>query len=307
MSLAERLMDRHVAKARGDVAEARALDAIMDARIQLAPVDPVQLVPDTLVVSKDSVVRGGQLSGGPFDGSRAVVKEGGGEKSFIVLRGELADPELQIAIGFDDVRKAVAETGGALATEPIAVIPASSEDVLALVGLDPQGTARAVKVFCSALAKARAQRDYEPQLIKPGTAHTCKTLTGLEKVEPDEAGDLRLITGVVLEPEVADAQDDIYSEDEIRKTAHLWMIDFQNLGLQHKATVNHQVSPVESWIAPQDLKIEGEKVTKGTWLLTVKVFDDDMWDSIKKGELTGFSIEGWARKTPVQSDGVNSS
>ena len=34
--------------------------------------------------------------------------------------------------------------------------------------------------------------------------------------------------------------------------------------------------------------------------MTVKVFDDAIWAGIKRGELTGFSIGGFAKRVPLQ-------
>lgn len=122
---------------------------------------------------------------------------------------------------------------------------------------------------------------------------------GLAALNPDAQGDLRLVTGIVLEPDVVDSQGDTYSADEIRKTAHLWMLEFQNIGLQHAKMVNDAASPVESWIAPVDTEIGGQAVKAGTWLLTVKVFDDSLWSAVKAGKLTGFSIGGFANREEI--------
>ncbi len=161
-----------------------------------------------------------------------------------------------------------------------------------------------LQAFCQFYEKAREQADYTPKIIEPGKAHFCKAISGMEKVEADENGDLRLVTGIVLEPDISDSQGDTYTDEEIRKTAHLWLLDFQNMGLQHKSIVNEQVRPVESWLAPVDFDLvqsDGTTLTikAGTWMLTVKVFDDDLWGLVKKGELTGFSIAGFARRIPL--------
>ena len=47
--------------------------------------------------------------------------------------------------------------------------------------------------------------------------------------------------GIVLEPEVVDAQDDIYSAAEIREAAHRFMEEYRNIGLVHRGLVNGQV------------------------------------------------------------------
>lgn len=126
---------------------------------------------------------------------------------------------------------------------------------------------------------------------------------GLSKLDPDEAGDLRLATGIVLEPDVVDAQGDTYSVDEIRKTAHLYMLDYQNVSFQHREYVNDKVKVVESWLVPEEgVEFDGTRVRGGTWVMTVKVFDDEIWRGIKRGDITGFSIEGFAKRTPVRDE-----
>lgn len=154
-------------------------------------------------------------------------------------------------------------------------------------------------MLADAVSKMIAGKDEQTTyVLDPTKKRFCKAVS---KVDPDENGDLRLVTGIVLEPDVVDSQGDTYSADEIRKTAHLWMMDFQNIDLQHKALINHGASPVESWIVPEGGAQVGNAVVKaGTWMLTVKVMDDELWGAIKKGEYTGFSIAGFARRIPIE-------
>jgi len=122
------------------------------------------------------------------------------------------------------------------------------------------------------------------------------TTTALVKgIDPN---DERFVLGVVLEPEVVDAQGDIYSAEEIRKAAHLFMEDFQGLGLQHRDRVNGDVKILESYLAPEDIVVGETALKKGTWVFGVRVLSDELWQMVKDGELTGFSIGGSARKIP---------
>lgn len=41
-----------------------------------------------------------------------------------------------------------------------------------------------------------------------------------------------------------------------------------------------------------DFKIGGEEIRKGTWLMTVEISDVDIWEKIKKSEISGFSMGG---------------
>lgn len=106
----------------------------------------------------------------------------------------------------------------------------------------------------------------------------------------------RYVLGVVLEPETVDAQDDIYSASEVRDAAHRFMERYQNIGLMHRGVVNGRVKILESYLAPMSFALDGAQVRKGTWLLAVRVLDDDLWAQIKTGELTGLSIGGSARR-----------
>ena len=108
----------------------------------------------------------------------------------------------------------------------------------------------------------------------------------------------RLVYGIVLEPETVDAQDDVYSEEEVRTAAHVFMEEFRNTGLMHRALVNDHVKILESYLAPVAMTVSGVQVRKGTWLMAMRVKNDKMWDAVKTGELTGFSIGGHARREP---------
>lgn len=109
----------------------------------------------------------------------------------------------------------------------------------------------------------------------------------------------RYVLGVVLSPETEDSQGDVYSAAEVRKAAHGFMEHAGVLGKQHREVVDRdKLRVLESYIAPADFEQDGEKVLKGTWLLGIRVVDDSLWNGIKKGEFTGFSIGGHAYRRP---------
>lgn len=113
----------------------------------------------------------------------------------------------------------------------------------------------------------------------------------------DTAVEKQLVTGVVLAPEVVDAQGDIYDEDVIEEAAHKFLAKYNagcKMGHLHK-NFNSLIDLVESYIVPADFTLENRVITKGTWMMTVKVKDPTMWDKVKNGELTGFSIGGIAK------------
>lgn len=103
----------------------------------------------------------------------------------------------------------------------------------------------------------------------------------------------RFVYGIVLQPDIVDAQGDIISKEEIAKTAHQFMENCQKIGVQHNVIVP-QIKIWESYLAPQDITIAGQSVIKGSWVLGVHILDDEVWGQVKKNELTGFSIKGFA-------------
>lgn len=109
-----------------------------------------------------------------------------------------------------------------------------------------------------------------------------------------EGVEQRYVLGIVLEPETVDGQGDIYSADEVATSAHKWMADYRNAGYMHEKNINGKVAIIESYLAPVDFAVGDQQVKKGTWLMAEHVVDDALWDQVKTGALTGFSIGGSA-------------
>lgn len=120
----------------------------------------------------------------------------------------------------------------------------------------------------------------------------------IQKATNDEE---QTITGVVLQPDVVDLQDDVVTAGEIREAAHKFMLKSQRMYLQHQDRAP-MVRIVENWLAHEDTQIAGQAVKAGSWLMVVKVFDDDLWARVKKGEFTGLSIRGKAIREAAQED-----
>jgi hypothetical protein len=112
----------------------------------------------------------------------------------------------------------------------------------------------------------------------------------------------RYVLGIVLEPEVADAQDDIYSAEEIKHACHKYMAKWRNRGFMHRVPINDEVDLVENiFVHPEmELKVSGKKVKTGTWLAGFHIHGDKYWDKTKREEITGLSIGGTAEKEPIR-------
>lgn len=89
-----------------------------------------------------------------------------------------------------------------------------------------------------------------------------------------------------------------FSKATVRKASELFFIR----GNQNNSTLEHQMpltglTAVESWIVEDEkdkTRFYDLDVPIGTWMLSMKVHNDDVWnDYVKSGKVKGFSIEGY--------------
>lgn len=110
------------------------------------------------------------------------------------------------------------------------------------------------------------------------------------------------VTGIVYEPMTEDTDGEFMTAEEIRKAAYYYVKNFENVDIQHSFEPEKNVSVVESWIAKADFSLGGQDVKEGTWLMTVEVNDDDLWEKIQKEEITGFSMGGICMSSEEETD-----
>lgn len=111
-----------------------------------------------------------------------------------------------------------------------------------------------------------------------------------------KGSDQQIVYGVVCEPNVIDLQGDRLSKSEIRAACHKFMQTSQRIGKEHSGVA--KASIIESYIAPTDFKCNGQVVKSGSWVMAVKIHDPALWQAVKKGDITGFSIAGTGTRTP---------
>lgn len=121
----------------------------------------------------------------------------------------------------------------------------------------------------------------------------------VKKQIPIVKTDEHIVCGVVYEPDTEDSQGDMASEEEIRKACYDFMQKVQVFKVEHEGTAV-DVDILENYIAPSDVVIANQLVKKGSWVMVARVNDEDVWQAIKKGEITGLSMAGFA--TAQKSD-----
>jgi hypothetical protein len=90
-----------------------------------------------------------------------------------------------------------------------------------------------------------------------------------------------------------------FSDDTVRKASELFLMNSNqnNTTLEHDKKLK-DLSVVESWIV-EDIEMDKSKkyglnVPIGTWMVSMKVNNEQIWnDFVKTGKVKGFSIEGY--------------
>jgi hypothetical protein len=117
--------------------------------------------------------------------------------------------------------------------------------------------------------------------------------------------DKRILMGAALIPNKQiyrkNGKDEFYvffSEATVKQASELFLKN----GNQSNATLEHKAkfkgaTVVESWIIDNpDMdksKQYGFSLPKGTWMISMKIEDENVWKQVKDGKYKGFSIEGY--------------
>ncbi len=186
-------------------------------------------------------------------------------------------------------------------TENYVRIPVNSCDITATIDISEKDGIKALycgnekQIATYLFDKDKWDMDKAKDWVKE---HSGKKSTETKKVEKSYIIPIKkvneekhLIYGIVLEPDTEDAQGDAETIDEIEKAAHKFLKDSRIIFKEHEAR-QESCYVVESYIAPVDF----EGVKKGSWVMVTYCGDDDVWKQVKEGELTGYSIRGYANR-----------
>lgn len=139
-------------------------------------------------------------------------------------------------------------------------------------------------------------------IIKAAGKNAIQKQVQIAKVDDTQ----HIVIGVVYQPDVEDVHGDMMDAVEIEKAAHLFMENQHtyNIDKQHDLDADKGYV-VESYIAPCDMEIGDQVIAKGSWVAGVKVTDDNAWEEIQKGDITGFSMFGVGKREEVEEEVVS--
>jgi hypothetical protein len=120
-----------------------------------------------------------------------------------------------------------------------------------------------------------------------------------------EEGERKMVYGAVMLPEQLIYRVDAvgreyyckYSKETINKIAQ----EYLKRNMHHNSNLEHEIpvagcTVVESWITEGQYDKSqnfGFNFPEGTWCIGMKIDNDEVWASIKQGDVKGFSLEGF--------------
>lgn len=110
----------------------------------------------------------------------------------------------------------------------------------------------------------------------------------------DKEGLQRIVYAEVLIPDVPNVFGDFHTKEMVRDFAYGFMSEGFGLDVNHDNVVRADLSVVESFIARKD----DPDFIEGSWVVGVYVGDDEVWQMVRNGDITGFSWEGYVLMVP---------
>ena len=113
--------------------------------------------------------------------------------------------------------------------------------------------------------------------------------------------ELKQATFIAMLPDSVDLHGDFTSAEEVRKAMESFNKSEKRANLFH-VQMSNSFEVLESYLAPVDFMLNEEFVAKGTWLMTLQVKDNAVWDLIKSGEINGISIGAKANVETIEEE-----
>lgn len=195
------------------------------------------------------------------------------------------DPEVAVykrSFSAADRRKA-ADAGHALKDGSYPIENSGDLDNAATLARSGHGDAEGAK---SLIARRAKELGVSNPLAETKKAEGLEIEIDLWKAEKEGK-----VYGVVLEPDLEDSEGDTVSPADIEKACHEYMIESRKADVQHNG-VEAGAHLIENYIAPVDMELAGEQITKGSWVQAWQVTDPVLKAEVDEGKLTGFSIGG---------------
>jgi hypothetical protein len=124
----------------------------------------------------------------------------------------------------------------------------------------------------------------------PDTTPLFEKTVQIKKYDEDQ----RIVFCIVYSPDEVDTQGDIATAEVIKEAAY----NFMRCARTNNVDKQHDFIPDEGFVAESWIVKENDSIfpdePAGSWAVGIKVENDETWQSVKNGEITGLSLAGLA-------------
>lgn len=147
-------------------------------------------------------------------------------------------------------------------------------------------------------------------------------MVGVVETKVWKSAEDRIVAAAVLVPGRTDLHDEIYDEETVRAAAYYFMENYlqdadHGIDVMHDGeVVPDAIRVIQSFVLDEEKEFAVEVPAldndhpvknqtsivfpKGTWIMYARVISDTLWEKVKNGEFTGWSIAGLARVTELR-------
>ncbi len=111
-------------------------------------------------------------------------------------------------------------------------------------------------------------------------------------------GKNHILQCAVLIPMVVDLQGDWMTKEDIAESAYDFLSQYNkatHLKQQHQGNpISEKAEVVESFLVPDGntITLGSQTYPEGTWIMSIRILDDELWANVESGAITGLSVGG---------------
>lgn len=110
----------------------------------------------------------------------------------------------------------------------------------------------------------------------------------------------RIVYGIVYAPDDVDAHGDMMTAEEIEKMAYRFMKARRTTNVDEQ----HDYEPDEGYVAESWIVRKGDPLfpdeKDGAWAVGIKVENEETWEKVKSGDITGLSMGGYGKAEELE-------